>query len=182
MSKSGQYHGKGKNKVVSRKRVRLEKELGNGEDSPEEDINIKIIDWKPRVRSQLQKQVSSVGHANTAHGWDSDSVLRLDARHKFAPSMYDFTDGGEDAEEGAFDIDLPDNIRKTLALSPSRPGDRKEKALVRSILYGDKAGHHSSGKGAEVWDAGEIEDAARGSDEGEDDWAGEGVPWEVGEL
>jgi hypothetical protein len=41
--------------------------------------------------------------------------------------------------------------------------------------------HYDPAKGGEIWDVGE-EDQVWEDTEGEDDWEGEGVPWEVGEL
>lgn len=91
-----------------------------------------------------------------------------------------------------FEVDLPDKLRHVLALSPSesKARDSKEERVFRALLYGRRASHYDPVKGGEIWDVGE-EERRRDDDgeaegggitEGEDDWEGEPVPWEVGEL
>ena len=57
-------------------------------------------------------------------------------------------------------------------------GDPARVAAVRRVLQG---GTTRTGMRGEVWGAGEVEESAHNTD-GEEDWAGEGVPWEVAEL
>ncbi|KAH9937232.1 DNA replication and checkpoint protein-domain-containing protein [Fomitopsis serialis] len=54
--------------------------------------------------------------------------------------------------------------------------------LANAVLYGRRESHFDA-KGMEVWDVGEMSEGAEGAGEdGEDDWEGEPIPWEVGEL
>ncbi|KAI6047796.1 hypothetical protein EDC04DRAFT_23276 [Pisolithus marmoratus] len=84
-------------------------------------------------------------------------------------------------EPGTFSVDLPDKLRHVLAISPSQDRNRREERVVRGLLYGDRVDHYDSRRGGEIWDAGEWDDGVRDM-ETEDDWEGEPVPWEVGEL
>jgi hypothetical protein len=67
---------------------------------------------------------------------------------------------------------------------------------VDQLIYGARRGNYDPSKGGEIWGVGEFEDeerdefaldaghsrTTRGVYDDEDDWEGEGVPWEVGEL
>ncbi|KAH9948174.1 hypothetical protein B0H21DRAFT_734929 [Amylocystis lapponica] len=68
------------------------------------------------------------------------------------------------------EVRLPEDLRRMLALSPTRAREiaEEESRLVQGLLYGRRA-HYDAGKGGEVWGT-------------EEEWEGEGVPWEVGEL
>ncbi|KAL0578498.1 hypothetical protein V5O48_003491 [Marasmius crinis-equi] len=103
--------------------------------------------------------------------------------------------------EGSVEIDLPDKMKHILALSASESrarGDRlKEEMVAESLLYGRRAGRYDASRGGEIWDIGDVSGPDDGDDgdlagsarhkraelEGdEDDWEGEPVPWEIGEL
>lgn len=82
-----------------------------------------------------------------------------------------------------FEVDLPEEMRRVLALSPrDRDREKEEEDLVNGLIKGRRR------VGGEIWGPGEVgverEESEgwtlRGS--GEDDWEGEGVPWEVAEL
>ena len=82
-----------------------------------------------------------------------------------------------------FEIDLPEEMRKILALSPREAEKEKdeEDLVVKGLMRGQRRG------GAEVWAPGEVGGESEASDEGitqvvEEDWESEGVPWEVAEL
>ncbi|KAF7307179.1 hypothetical protein MIND_00511500 [Mycena indigotica] len=89
-------------------------------------------------------------------------------------------------------ISLPDNLREILSLTPntSTSRTRDDKLVVEQLIYGAHRSNYDPSKGGEVWGVGEFEGeqlddmAPRNTDAGdeEDDWEGEGVPWEVGEL
>jgi len=92
--------------------------------------------------------------------------------------------------EDKFEVDLPDKLRSVLALESSEPKARnfREERLVKALVSGTRATHYDPGKGGEIWDVGEDNpgretdpDFPRDTEE-EDDWEGEPVPWEVGEL
>lgn len=79
------------------------------------------------------------------------------------------------------EVVLPNKLREMLALSPS---DSKTRSLengrvVSSLVYGTREGNYNPSKGGEIWDVGEE---FLGEDSASDDWEGEPVPWEVGEL
>ena len=80
-----------------------------------------------------------------------------------------------------FEVDLPEDMRRILALSQHDvEREREEEDLVKGLMQGRRR------VGGEVWAPGEIGGESDVSDEGitreEDDWEGEGVPWEVAEL
>ena len=82
------------------------------------------------------------------------------------------------ADVGTLEVDLPYHLKSVLSISPSKkypPDD----ALVRNLLYGEYVQGYGGPQGGEVWGAGEVENAHTDS---EDDWAGEGIPWETAEL
>ncbi|KAF7302731.1 hypothetical protein HMN09_00908000 [Mycena chlorophos] len=89
-------------------------------------------------------------------------------------------------------ISLPDNLREMLSLAPSSSTTRAradKHVLVDRLIYGAHRSNYDASKGGEVWGVGEFEGeqlddmAPRNTEvEQEDDWEGEGVPWEVGEL
>jgi hypothetical protein len=82
------------------------------------------------------------------------------------------------SEDEILEVDLPDDLQRVLSIHSSRGHDHKERDLVQAVLLG---GTPVTGIGGEVWGAGEFEEASHNTD-GEDDWASEGVPWEVAEL
>ena len=88
-------------------------------------------------------------------------------------------------DEGTFEINLPSDLAQVLALSPSHTSsylrDKTEQKVVKELLYGSRERHYNPQRGGIVYDVGE-EDQSEGVDGGEDDWEGEPVPWEVGEL
>jgi hypothetical protein len=69
---------------------------------------------------------------------------------------------------------------------------RRQQALVQAVISGNRFGHYDSARGGEIWDAGEYSEGdAVGADDptgaagalmDDDDWEGEGMPWEAGEL
>jgi hypothetical protein len=95
-------------------------------------------------------------------------------------------DAGQD--DSQIEVDLPDKLRQVLALESSKARDSQSERMVKSLLYGRRAGNYDPVKGGEIWDVGEDErrhdeeEDTRRDTEGEDDWEGEPVPWEVGEL
>lgn len=76
--------------------------------------------------------------------------------------------------------DLPEELRHVLALSSSQSHTQEEN-IVAGLVYGRREIQYDPIRGGEIWDVGEeIQGEARTSDE--DDWEGEPIPWEVGEL
>ena len=92
-------------------------------------------------------------------------------------------------EDGNVEIDLPDQLRRVLALQTtgSKVQVSEEDRLVKGLLYGRRTSHYDPMKGGEIWDVGEdhqviSEEGAHKYTEDEEDWEGEPVPWETGEL
>jgi hypothetical protein len=52
--------------------------------------------------------------------------------------------------------------------------------MVRSVLYGERTSGYDAVRGGDIWNVGEIGEAS--DSQAEDDWEGEPVPWETGEL
>ncbi|KAG2154644.1 hypothetical protein DEU56DRAFT_725517 [Suillus clintonianus] len=160
-------NGKGK-AGASRKKAKVVDE----EDEEEEDLDevaVKVIN-----RGQAAQQVSE-----NADELDWDPILHSGTRNR---DQYAAAGDTSRDEKGTFRVDLPDKLRLMLAISPSRTHNSKEERVFRGLLYGDRVGHYDASRGGDIWDIGEAEDDTRGSTEGEDDWEGEPIPWEVGEL
>ncbi|OJA16125.1 hypothetical protein AZE42_00034 [Rhizopogon vesiculosus] len=150
----------------SRKKAKVVSEEDEDEDSLDE-IAVKVIN-----RAQTAQQVSE-----NADELDWDPIL-----HNGAHSRDPDASGTSHHETGSFSVDLPDELRLMLAISPSRNHNVKQERVFRGLLYGDRVSHYDASRGGDIWDVGEAEDDTRGSTEGEDDWEGAPIPWEVGEL
>ncbi|KAL6310102.1 DNA replication and checkpoint protein-domain-containing protein [Sparassis latifolia] len=172
--------GKGKAKAkatFSRKKARvLQEATGADEDDEDEDT-----EDEPRV-----KVVEHAWHRRPSPDADTDGDSdewrpRPDAQPEAVPA----------ASLETLSIDLPDELRRVLALDPDavRADAQKEARVVRGLLYG-RRDHYDAQRGGEVWGVGEVgeealgdrEDRGGAGEEEEDEWEGEGVPWEVGEL
>lgn len=103
-------------------------------------------------------------------------------RETFGFRMIGQSNSDPEAEENKSDGDepemnLPEDLRSVLHISASHRSAREERALVEALLQGRPGPSDQRG---EVWGIGECEDAAANTTD--DEWVGEGVPWEVGEL
>lgn len=162
--------GKGRVKTAaSRKRLRVEdEESDEGVESPDGII--------------LKVAVASLDRAKHRHAddleWDPLLHLRSCNHDSAAKDQID----ANRHTPGTFSVDLPDRFHRVLAISSSRSQNSTEERVVRGLLYGDRVGHYDPSRGGDIWDAGEIDEGALGDAETEDDWEGEPVPWEVGEL
>lgn len=157
--------------IASRKKPRVEdEESDEGVDSPD-DIILKI------ATVSLDRGKHSYRHADDL-GWDPLLHPRTPNHDPAAKQQIDV----DHHASGTFSVDLPDKFRRVLAISPSRCKNATEERVVRGLLYGDRVGHYDPSRGGDVWDAGETDEGAQGDVETEDDWEGEPVPWEVGEL
>ncbi|TFY62850.1 hypothetical protein EVJ58_g3612 [Rhodofomes roseus] len=179
-SRPGIANDKGKGKaaaVFSRKKARLLEQLGgdgisdDSADSEEDDSHVKLKEhsWNAvrRTSSALADELDDPEFewpAHPAHPPDSPSVDSLVAK------------------EGTVEVHLRDDLKRILSLSPHKRTEAEERKLADAVLYGRRESHYDA-KGMEVWDVGEMSEGAEGmSGDGEDDWEGEPVPWEVGEL
>ncbi|GJJ12001.1 hypothetical protein Clacol_006239 [Clathrus columnatus] len=155
----------------TKKRKLLENALlndGKAEESDAETDDIDIVGWH---------EASAHRHNDGEVGLEVDPELRIQLRLK---SLSDQV-GPKSRELETFEIDLPEEMHKMLALSPRNVvNEKEEEDLVRSVMKGRRRG------GVEVWGPGEFEGESEssGKEEGpnENDWEGEGIPWEVGEL
>lgn len=85
---------------------------------------------------------------------------------------------------------LPDELHRVLMLESlkSKKIVYEEEIIVKGLLSGRRVLHYDPKKGGEIWGAGEDErddfggDEERGIDEEEDEWEGDPIPWEIGEL
>jgi hypothetical protein len=99
---------------------------------------------------------------------------------------HDSDDVGLDRTEGS----LSSELRRGLVLESykSRKNVSEEESVVKRLLSGRRVLHYDPNKGGEVWGVGEDETdelAERDGgvmNEGEDEWEGDPIPWEVGEL
>lgn len=85
-------------------------------------------------------------------------------------------------DDSLVQVQVPDRLMDVLYIS----GDSRSEAdhrdrVYRSLVLGTREEHYNASRGGEVWDAGEDDENDAGT-EGEDDWEGEPVPWESGEL
>lgn len=155
---------------ISRKKAKVADEDEEEDEDDLDEVAIKVID-----RAQTAQQASE-----NADELDWDPILHSGARDR---DQYAATGHTSRDEKGTFHVDLPDELRLMLAISPSRTHNSKEERVFRGLLYGDRVGHYDATRGGDIWDIGEAEDDdTRGSAEGEGDWEGEPIPWEVGEL
>lgn len=183
---------KGKAKSTARKRAKTADNHNNSDSENDQDdseesskLTVKIIN---RTRMRLQHTRASSSNQEGDDLDDLDPILgytrRVVPRGQVSPPM-------PPAQlEGKVEVDLPDKLRNVIALesAESKVRDSREERLVKGLVSGHRVGHYDPMKGGEIWDIGEdnlgLEDEqAGGKDtEGEDDWEGEPVPWEVGEL
>ncbi|KAF8913045.1 hypothetical protein CPB84DRAFT_1760222, partial [Gymnopilus junonius] len=146
-------------------------------ETPKSQEKLRILDSKA-----TRQQHIGTGPEDDDVTSDSDPIL---AYPRFAtPHVPSQT---RDLEEDPVEIDLPDELRRVLALqsADSRKQVSEEDRLVKGLLFGRRTTHYDPQKGGEIWDVGEdYEDGGEENvyTEGEDDWEGEPVPWEVGEL
>jgi hypothetical protein len=176
---AGRYNPKGKWKgktrdAPQRKNKKARVSAADEEDDAEDDatssegVEVKVVAWR--------------GGSHSPPPQESDLRLTVDPELK----QFHLQTGSMDAAaESAlpslesFEVDLPEEMRRVLALSPHDGArEMEEEDLVTGLMRGRRRA------GGEVWAPGEI----GGEEEGikrvseEDEWEGEGVPWEVAEL
>jgi hypothetical protein len=158
--------GKGKAKGPIRKRAKLTDDSGD-EDKGSTDLHVKICEWSWQRRE--------TSRATDTSAEDLDPILGLNT-HDRPPSP-------EPANEdtlGDFEVSLPDDLRRLLAISPSKLHTTRDVSMVRRVLYGERTNSYDAQRGGDIWGVGEIGEA--NDSQAEDDWEGEPVPWETGEL
>jgi hypothetical protein len=160
----------------------------------DEDPHVRVYDWNASRRALLNIQ-------STSSDFDPEFDFALTRRKHVIidPPLDDETD------EGRLEVNVPDDLKNVLALPseklseaseervPSGPvrtrSSKHEQALARAVINGSRVGHYDSSRGGEIWNVGEMDDEEMHGerhtiDSGgeDDDWEGEGQPWEAGEL
>ncbi|KAE9400523.1 hypothetical protein BT96DRAFT_1018723 [Gymnopus androsaceus JB14] len=167
-------YNKGKGKATSRKKTKLDSD---------EDMDSLSDDDVKIVPSESRRARAAADDGQSDFGPEFDPLFQY---HHRAGDIH-----GEQRASSTFEVDLPDKLKHVLALSSSeiKLRDRQEEHVVESLIYGRRATHYEPSKGGEIWDVGDVEDAdtqaqsgIRGDAIEDDDWEGEPVPWEVGEL
>lgn len=167
-----------KKDTKSRKRVKVESDLVDNDDESDEVEargKLKIVGRNTLRPQYTIQQLDEDGVMS-----DSDPILgypRFAAPRAASPNT-------AQQEDGVVEIDLPEQLRSVLALDTATTRVSEEDRLVKGLLYGRRVAHYDPNKGGEIWDVGEDvnDDERERQTEGEDDWEGEPVPWEVGEL
>ena len=151
----------------TRKRTKLSEDSGDEEDEVRTDLHVKIREWSWQRRDK--------GLAMSPSMEELDPVFGLGAHDRPSSPGLASDDG-----PGDFEVNLPDDLRRVLAISPSKAHTTRDVNMVRSVLYGERISGYGERKGGDIWDVGEIGEVT--DSQAEDDWEGEPVPWETGEL
>ena len=188
------YHAKEGNKrpradTVTRKKTKMTNEQDELDDDDDEadDLNnskvsVKIVN---RTQPRNERGLNAAG-ADDDFDYGSDPILAHVLPRGSVSSLV--IEPGAKQEDGRFEVDLPDKLRQVLALESSKARDFQTESVVKGLLYGRRAANYDPIKGGEIWDVGEDnrrcddEGDVQRDTEGEDDWEGEPIPWEVGEL
>lgn len=179
--KAGNAFDKGKGKAsaaaFSRKKARLLEQLGgkdDGEDSEDSEENEDHVKLREHSWNAPRRQAATLSDEL------DDPDFQWPARPLHGPNSPSL--GPVQIEEGVVEVNLREDLKRILALSPERWTEEEERKKANAVLYGRREGHCDA-KGIEVWDVGEMSEGDEGvRRDGEDDWEGEPVPWEVGEL
>jgi hypothetical protein len=160
--------GKGRAKVTgpTRKRTKLPEDSGD-EDEGRIDLHVKIREWSWQRRDTSRGMNTSVEDLDPVFGRGANDRLS-------SPGP------ASDGVPNDFEVNLPDDLHRLLAISPSKAHTTRDINMVRGVLYGERTSSHDARKGGDIWDVGEIGEAS--DSQAEDDWEGEPVPWETGEL
>jgi hypothetical protein len=162
---TGKGKGRGQTTGPIRKRPKLPEDSGD-EDEGSINPHVKIREWGWQRR----------GTSRATSMDDLDPIIGLGAHDRHSSPG----PASDDALLGGFEVDLPDNLRCMLAISPSKAHTTRDVSVVRGILYGERTSSYDAQRGGAIWDVGEIGEAS--DSQAEDDWEGEPVPWETGEL
>ncbi|KAJ6503281.1 hypothetical protein C8R47DRAFT_1210549 [Mycena vitilis] len=178
---SGQPHlnnGKARSKGDGQKATNVS--MSEDEDETDEDAQ------NNRHKVRLFDRTAARGRVRDEDGADEDTYRFRTRRPLEAEDVA--------PSEPSESISLPDTLLSILSLAPTSSNGRQDERVVEQLLYGARRGNYDPSKGGEVWGVGELEDEERdefaldggrrdqGAYDDEDDWEGEGVPWEVGEL
>ncbi|KLO20733.1 hypothetical protein SCHPADRAFT_934550 [Schizopora paradoxa] len=155
----------------NRKKAKTKIVVEDTADSDAEDMQaLHVIDLD-------MKDLRRRGLSEGARGSDDEEML---ASMRNAEERVD--SGRPSDEDAEPEVNLPQDMQKYLHISSSRARERDEGEVVDSLLQGRRRWTRII-KG-EVWGVGEMESEDEGGvhTEGDDDWVGEGLPWEAAEL
>ncbi|KAJ3882717.1 hypothetical protein F5051DRAFT_344133 [Lentinula edodes] len=165
---------KGKGKAFSRKKTKLD----DDDDMDSLSVNVKVLPIvsRPSRASDEDRELDAGPEFDSVHWYN---------RRVEPPRV----DNGEHTNN-TFEVDLPEKLKHVLAFSSSDIEMRhiQEEQVVESLIYGRRRGHYEPSKGGEIWDVGDtdavglLEEAGDMKAIADEDWEGEPVPWEVGEL
>ncbi|KAK7468687.1 hypothetical protein VKT23_003190 [Stygiomarasmius scandens] len=162
----------GKRSNNSRKKAKL-----GGDESSDTEMHsgdeVKVV-----VGRQLRVQ----------HAQDDDEDLESEPILRYFRPLDSIASGSQSQSErqdqGSFEVQLPDKLRDILALSStseSKSYDLPEEKVIEGLLYGRRTTHYDPSRGGEIWGVGDSEQVDNDAKD-EEDWEGEPVPWEIGEL
>jgi hypothetical protein len=168
--------------TTSRKKPKMANELDEMED--DEDDGSDDLNANVKIVKRTQPRFERGPNVTDDLDFDSDPIFgRAIPRGKVLSQAIE-----PEIKRSEFEVDLPDKLRQVLALESSNTRTFQTESVVKSLLYGRRASNYDPVKGGEIWDVGEDDGQRDGSEEmqrdaeGEDDWEGEPIPWEVGEL
>ena len=196
---------KSKAQMKSRAMAVNRKKVKTSNSSPNEDESSEESGGDPQLKVKVVSAVPSRSLQGRRGDNDGDEILELDPdpilgytfRSKaHSPQGIHSPREGSLAQGvgfgGKIEVDLPDKLRDVLALDvvDMEARDKHAERVVEKLLYNRRTVHYDPDKGGEIWGVGEDSKPTRirwdgeaiPDTEGEEDWEGEPVPWEVAEL
>ncbi|KXN86775.1 hypothetical protein AN958_09656 [Leucoagaricus sp. SymC.cos] len=158
----------------------MENDDGSSSDGFNAHNSVKLVHHSRGIRAALptEEAISEV----------EDPILNYAKRVQ--PRGQDDDDDTGTVDDEKVESTLPNELRRVLVLETlkSKRNEHEKEKIVKGLLSGRRILHYDPRKGGEIWGAGEderddyAEDEDQGIDEGADEWEGDPVPWEVGEL
>ena len=189
---------KSKAQMKSRAMAVNRKKVKTSNPSPSDDESSEESGGDPQLKFKVVNSIASRSLQGRRGDNDGDESLELDpdpilgytSRSKVHSPQG--IHSPREAFGGKIEVDLPDKLRDVLALDvvDIEARDKHAERVVEELLYNRRTVHYDPDKGGEIWGVGEDSKPTRiGWDgealpdtEGEEDWEGEPVPWEVAEL
>lgn len=178
-NKGGKSKSYSKGNPKGRKKSRLSTDLQDDGESDGQEFMPKLRMVK---RHDSRSHYSNLRPLEDGAASDSDPNLG----HTRFPMPHAASPDNSQLKDGDVEIDLPEQLRSVLAIDAVPNNRGSDEKLVKGLLYGRRVTHYDPNKGGEIWDIGEDDhesnDGHSRYTEGEDEWEGEPVPWEVAEL